>query len=51
MFRYPKSEAMFMLKIACYINGRASVHLRADKNGDQQLKEELLNVINLLFLK
>jgi len=51
MFRYPKSEMMFMMKISCYINGKASVHLRSDKNGDQPLKEELLNIINFLFLK
>lgn len=50
MFRYPKSKAMFMLKIVCYLNGKASLHLRADKNGEQKLKEELLNVVSYLFL-
>lgn len=42
---------MFMLKVSCYVNGKASVHLRSDRNGDQALKEELLNVMNFLFLK
>lgn len=41
---------MFMLKISCYINGTASAHLRSDKNGDVKLKEELLNIMNYLFL-
>lgn len=40
-----------MLKVSCYVNGKASVHLRSDRNGDQALKEELLNVMNFLFLK
>ncbi len=51
MFKYPKSKTMFLMKISCYINGKASIHLRSDKNGDQKLKEELLNVINFLVLK
>jgi hypothetical protein len=49
MFKYPKSPTTFMLKIMCYVNGKASIHLRADRNGDQKLKEELLNIFNFLL--
>jgi hypothetical protein len=42
MFRYPKTATIFMMKIICYVNGRASVHLKSDQTAvsmDKKLKE------------
>lgn len=31
MFRYPTSQTIFMLKITCYVNGKASIHLKSSE--------------------
>ena len=39
-----------MLKITCYVNGKASIHLKssATGSGDKKLREEILDVMNYL---
>lgn len=39
MFRYPKSENIFYLKVRCYVSGKALIQLRLQKQGDKKLKE------------
>lgn len=50
MFHYPTSSTVFMLKVVCYVNGRASLHLKSSAltSGDKRLREEILDIMNFL---
>lgn len=50
MFTYPTSTIVFMLKIVCYVTGKASIHLKSSASGagDKKLREEILDVMNYL---
>lgn len=32
MFSYPKSNTVFMMKVICYISGKASIHIKNNQN-------------------
>jgi hypothetical protein len=51
MFSYPKSTTSFMMKITCYVNGKASIHLKSNQANDtvdKRLRDEILDIINYL---
>lgn len=49
MFTYPKSNSSFLLKVICYVNGKASLHLKSSHGEqDRKLREEILDVMNFL---
>jgi hypothetical protein len=50
MFRYPTSNTVFMMKITCYVTGKASLHLKSSEanNSDRRLREEILDIMNFL---
>ncbi len=35
MFNYPKSATVFMVKVTCYVSGKASLHLKSGDNNKQ----------------
>jgi len=41
MFKYPTTTTVFMMKIICYISGKASIHLKSSSatTGDKKLCE------------
>lgn len=49
MFKYPKSDNVFYMKITCYVSGKAALQLRSQRQGDKKLKEEILNVFNFIL--
>ena len=49
MFTYPKSTSSFVLKVVCYVSGKASLHLKSSQGeADRRLREEVLDVMNFL---
>ena len=49
MFTYPRSNSSFLLKVVCYVSGKASLHLKSSQGqADTRLREEILDVMNFL---
>lgn len=51
MFKSIVSTNTFLIKIVCYVDGKASVHLRSSATiqyTDRKFKEDLLDAINFL---
>jgi hypothetical protein len=50
MFHYPTTKTVFMMKIVCYVSGKASIHLKSSSTGhtDKKLREEILDVMSYL---
>lgn len=52
MFNYPKSATTFMLKVTCYVSGKASVHLKSSQSNqsvDKRLREQILDIMCYLI--
>jgi hypothetical protein len=49
MFRYPKCENAFYLKITCFVSGRAALKLRVLKNGNRKFREAIMDVFNFVL--
>lgn len=39
MFNYPKSLTVFMVKVTCYVSGKASLHLKSGDNNNNSDKK------------
>ena len=48
MFHFPKSNGIIMLKIMCYVTGKASLHLKCSPEVQVGLREKILDVMSVL---
>lgn len=48
MFSFPRLPGLLMLKVTCYVSGKASLHLKS-QNQDKRLREQTLDILSYLI--
>jgi hypothetical protein len=50
MFSFPRLPALFMLKVTCYVSGKASLHLKSQGQAtDKRFREQTLDILSYLI--
>jgi hypothetical protein len=50
MFSFPRLQGLFMVKVTCYVSGKASIHIKSQGGTpDKRLREQTLDILSYLI--
>jgi hypothetical protein len=50
MFTFPRQNALMMLKVTCYVSGKASLHLKSQGHtSEKRFREQTLDILSYLI--